>query len=160
WRVKMNLLGMDDGEHLKGWSIRNVGSNAATTTQPVERFLTGDSGPVQWLVTTNLGEIAKAADGVCGTAEELLLRHTLWPVFLAFQEDEQRASMIRYALAKQPDADSHPLKGGCANAAFRLAWCVECAREDQMTGYPIWRREALIPDSAYCWRHKSRLSSP
>ena len=156
----MNLLGIEGDEHVKGWSIRNTGSNAATTTQPIERFLTGDAKAVQWLVTTNLGAIAKTADGVCGTAEELLLRHTLWPVYLAFQEDEQRASMIRYAVAKQPDADSHPLKGACANAAFRLAWCVDCVREDERAAYPIWRREALIPDSAYCWWHKSRLSSP
>lgn len=91
--------------------------------------------------------------------DEILMRHTHFPLFSPYLTKSQRAKLrLHYEKASQPRvaqmtgmARFHNVAGGY------LRVCKVCVAEDEaLDRVPIWRRAALLPGILHCPRHKVR----
>ena len=161
--VKVNLYPIMDGEHPKGWASRLASLNGLSSAICMEMWLSGNSVDMAWIGTTHLDRIVASTGDAFSSNEELIDRHTLWPLLMFCASDERRTEMHTFAHSSLGHRrhDTHPLAGMFVDAPLALGWCVQCAEEDfAARGFTYWRREFLIPGAGFCARHQRRLQMP
>jgi hypothetical protein len=114
-----------------------------------------------WVVPSNLDRLSRSASGTLGTANDLLLNNTVFPVVAPFL-----APQVRSRLALQMTSDLLPGRHQSkirsntweGNVPAQFRWCTKCVLDDETEqGFYYWHREHQLAVCTHCPRHGCAL---
>ncbi|NOU62817.1 hypothetical protein GC096_01985 [Paenibacillus sp. LMG 31461] len=131
------------------------------TTSQTMKDLFGIAGlKTRCMLPSHLDNFVKRYNNKWGMlcSNEILEKHTIYPLFRSFLEDEQSKiilQMINGTLKYLP----HFILGIKNNLWQQgLNFCSDCVREDDLKyGFPYWHRLHQAPGVLYCPKHCKRL---
>ncbi|PTU30296.1 TniQ family protein [Stenotrophobium rhamnosiphilum] len=108
----------------------------------------------------SVSEFERRTDGSLGSAEQILLSHTILPFFLCFSDREFSSDFIRSLADGYWDSSTlgRPFITGSTRGCNPLKACPACIKHDQETyGVAYWHRSHQFPGVWLCAVHDSLL---
>jgi hypothetical protein len=109
---------------------------------------------------SRVSHFAQVTGGVLGTAEEIVLHHTVLPLYLPFAWPDTAAAAIDAMCG--PSIGSLKFRLGLLTSRFRanhpLKACLDCIASDVASwGTAYWHREHQLPGVWVCMKHRTWL---
>lgn len=117
-----------------------------------------------WCFPSRIAQRARPFESVIGPADDVVDRHTLYPLYSRMLPPGDAAKVRSHLLGEPVHGLPAMIGAGGPHsgwATFQPAYCADCVRCDiAPTGVPFWRTEHQIPGVLFCATHAKPLLAP
>lgn len=147
------------GESISGYVARAAAFASEGGIDMTMRYQEKPGHRLAWLLPSGLQQLSELYGPSVPSAEELLARHTVFPVLRPFLPEEVVASLRDHFLNQGVPgiALACGLSPRGLEGRWALAVCKKCVADDSRNGVPFWRTAHFIPGLTLCPFHLEPL---